>query len=91
MFSGLNLWILFDGSLFTHGINQNQFTLILMHVIIILFIEYKFSKQENCITELTKLHIVIRWIIYILLIFDVILFGVYGTGYTLNSFMYGGF
>lgn len=91
MFSSLSIWTLFDGSLYTHGVSQNYFILLFIHLAIILLIEHKFSKQENVINGIKDLHVIIRWFIYLILIFDVVLFGVYGSGYTLNSFMYGGF
>ena len=91
MLNNLNLWVLFDNSLYKCGINQNYFVLLFIHLIVIFFIENKFKKQEEVIDNLTNLHIGIRWAIYFILIFDIILFGVYGTGYNLSDFMYGGF
>ena len=76
MFSGLNLWVLFDGSIYKFGINQNFFILLLLHLIIIFIVEFNFKKEEEVVDGLLKLHIGIRWIIYIILIFDIILFGV---------------
>jgi len=91
MFSNASLWTLFDKSLFSYGISQNYFNILLIHVFISLLIELYFSKQEKVVNEIVNFHLIIRWIIYLILIFDILLFGVYGSGYSLSSFMYGGF
>lgn len=91
MFSNLNIHILFDGTLFTYGINQNMFNLLITQIIIIFIIEHKFCKKEDLINWITGTHIIIRWSIYLILFFSILLFGVYGNGYDITDFMYGGF
>ncbi len=91
MVSDVQLWKLFDGSLYTLGLNQNYWGLLIAHIGLLFASECFTQGQKDVITALTKRHIIIRWAIYIVLIFDVILFGVYGSGYSLSSFMYGGF
>lgn len=85
------LWVLFDGSLFEFGLSQNYFTLLMSHIVVLGLAELSTQKQEDLISGITRLHIGIRWVVYLALIFDVLLFGVYGKGYDMASFMYGGF
>lgn len=91
MFIKSNIWVLFDGSLYNNGISLNYFNLLLVHIFIIWLIERKFSKQEKVVSEVLNMHIILRWLIYWILIFDILLFGAYGSGYDLSGFMYGGF
>lgn len=91
MFSEAQLWTLFDGSLYNLGLPQNYWGLLIAHICALFAIELLSKEQTDVVVALTKQHIIIRWIVYFVLIFDVLLFGVYGSGYDLSSFLYGGF
>ena len=91
MLSDVQLWRLLDGSLYTFGLSQNYWGLLVAHICGLFAIELFSKSQKDAVTVLKKQHIILRWIIYIALIFDVVLFGVYGSGYDLSGFMYGGF
>ena len=80
-----------DGSFFELGVIEGYFIILLLHVIIFGIVELYTKNQDCAINIITNQHIVIRWGIYLILIFDVILFGVYGKGYDLSGFLYGGF
>ncbi len=91
MFMESHIWQLFDGSLYKFGLNQNYIVFLLLHIIILFAAELLTKSQEDVVSGICRQHIGIRWAVYILLIFDVLLFGVYGSGYDMASFMYGGF
>ena len=91
MFSEVEPWVLMDGSLFTHGISQNAFTVLVSNIVALIAVECRFKKQEDSVAALLNTHLILRWAIYIVLIFDVLLFGVYGRGYDIGGFLYGGF
>ena len=81
MFSNASLWALFDKSLFNCGISQNHFILLIIHIVIMLFIELYFSKQEKVVNEIVSFHLIIRWVIYLILIFDILLTNHYDITY----------
>lgn len=64
-------------------------------LIISIFIVFIFSilkeKKRNIREELSKKNIVIRWIIFYILIFSIIIFGAYGKGYVPVDPMYADF
>lgn len=91
MFTNFLPWELFDQTMFSLGVSQNAFTLILLHLIVWFAVEYFTKNQKEGIDALVRSHLIIRWAIYILLIFDVILFGVYGSQFDMSGFLYGGF
>lgn len=91
MFSQPDIWVLFDGSLYDFGLSQNYITLLAVHICLLFSVERHAAKQEDVVEGLARQHIFIRWTIYWALIFDLLLFGVYGSGYNPSSFLYGGF
>lgn len=91
MFASADLWVLFDGSVFTHGVSQNAFSILIVNLVFLFVVERKFPTSKESVTALTASHLIVRWFVYIVLIFNVLLFGVYGSGYDIAGFLYGGF
>ncbi len=92
MFNSLNIWTLFDKeALLNCGVSQNALIVVVINLLAIFAIELLSKKQENSVSALLNLHLILRWGCYILLIFDLLFFGVYGSGYDLSGFLYGGF
>ena len=91
MFMEAHVWQLFDGSLYKFGLNQNYIFFLFLHILVLFAVELLTKRQEDVVSGLCRQHIGVRWVVYLLLIFDVLLFGVYGSGYDMASFMYGGF
>lgn len=91
MFGEAQPWVLFDGSVFTHGVSQTAFNVLLVNIVLLFVAERKFPTSDSFVTALTNNHLIIRWFVYLVLIFNVLLFGVYGSGYDLSGFLYGGF
>ncbi len=82
---------IFSEDLYLAGLNQTVFTIIAINIIVIMFFDYVKSKDVNIMGDINTLHIGVRWALYLLLIFDVLLFGAYGSGYDAAGFLYGGF
>ncbi len=79
---------LFDGTLFTHGLPIYDF---ILGIIMILFLMWIESRNESGISFLEIIAgypIVIRWAIYLLALFAVLTFGMYGPGYNASAFVY---
>lgn len=91
MFTVSGLHTFFDGPLSAIGLNGTVLAVLLFNIIIWFAIEVFSKRQENVVNGVLNCHLFLRWGIYLLLIFNVILFGAYGPGYSLSSFMYGGF
>lgn len=91
MFTNFSPWELFDNTLFSFGVSQNAFTLIFLHLIAWLGFEHFTKTQKDGVCAVTDSHLIIRWTIYLALILDIILFGAYGSGFSMSGFLYGGF
>lgn len=79
--------VFFDGSLFDLMLGKKEFYMALFCVFMLLLIEYVSSKR-NLLEELRCKSIVVRWSVYYILIFIIIIFGVYGPGYNPTQFIY---
>ena len=92
MFELTNLYILFDGSLFSYGLNQNTLLIVLLNILLVFYVDYKHYRNTfGMRNNIQSLHILLRWSIYFLLIYDILLFGAYGVGISSTAFLYGGF
>ena len=92
MLSSIDVWKLFDGTLFSQGIDFAQFTVLVLNICFIVLIDWiKVKSQKNIEDYILESHVILRWCCYLILIFDVIFFGAYGSGYNAAGFLYGGY
>ena len=63
------------------GLDIKDYLIIFIALIVIFIISILKEKKINIREEISKKHIVIRWIIYYMLILSTIIFGAYGPGY----------
>ncbi len=89
-FSHWNPEIFFDGSLYKLGLSEKDFRLTLFCLLILLFVSV-LQEKESIRERLAKQNLVFRWIVLFVLIFSIVLFGMYGPGYDAQSFIYEGF
>lgn len=83
----------FESPLKIHNASFSRKDLIL--VIILLIKMKKISAQKEAgtdvIQKIEEEHLIYRWIVYYALIFSILIFGIYGEGYSTKDFIYGGF
>ena len=93
MFTVFNPWILFDGSLYTIGVSQKEWHVLVISLLFLLIIEIIQEKNQNIriSDSLVKSALPIRWIVPIIGIVVVMVFGAYGYGFSSSSFVYGAF
>ncbi len=91
IFTTFNPWILFDGSLYSLGLIQSEWE-ILLASLLVLFVVSKKQEQGIVLRDaFEKYNTAFRWIIYLTAIVVIWVFGTYGLGYNANDFIYGGF
>ena len=91
MLTNWNILEIISNSLFDGGVNFFYSLLLFIHIVILFTGEYYASKHKSMVHTIRELHVFIRWAIYLILIYDLLLFGVYGNGYDTSGFLYGGF
>ena len=87
----------FDLSLFNSevltsaGINMREWILCLVMVIIVLYMDHLKEKGIMIRESVSKKNIAVRWVLYLLLIMMILIFGKYGPGYEASNFIYGNY
>lgn len=80
-----------DGKLFTYGLDEKEMFLIFLCILVLLVVGILQESGMKIRETLAKQNIVFRWLIIMLLLLAVIIFGVYGPKYNASSFIYGQF
>ncbi len=84
-----DFWVLHDGSIFLHGLNQAQMLVLVSAVLILLaFDAVNYSKDQQIDEFLFGQNTWFRWLIIYILLFMVLAYGVYGPTYNAASFIY---
>ncbi len=91
IFSGAGLDALYDGSLFSQGLSQAEFFLCLLGIVLVWIVDVLQERGVSVRQWIADQNIAVRWIIYIGAVMMIIIFGVYGAGYSASGFAYGGF
>jgi Predicted membrane protein involved in D-alanine export len=89
-FTTFNPWIFFDDSLFLLGLDQKDFHLVIISFLVLLIVsllQRKYKLRE----ELEKQNVIFRVGIYVIAVFSVLYFGIYGPEYNASQFIYGQF
>lgn len=80
----------FDGSLYTIGLDRPNFILAVV-CILVLWSVAMLQERSSVRERIAGSNIVFRWMIYYIAIFAVLIFGIYGPGYDVASFIYMNF
>lgn len=87
MFSVFNPWILFDGTLFTLGMDGKDFVVAVIAIVILWFMDY--CRTKGSVRRwIGQQNLVFRWGLYYAAIFSILIFGIYGPGYDAVAFIY---
>lgn len=90
LFSSFNPWIFWDGSLYQLGLDYKDMCVAILSLLFV----YKVSvlQEKDSVRELiAKKNIVLRWTIYYIAFFSIIILGIYGAGYNASDFIYANF
>ncbi len=87
--STFNPWILFDGSLYNLGLDEKNFRVMLIALVVLGISGIMREQIKRPIREwLAEQNIVFRWGMLLLLVFSIAVFGMYGPGYNAQAFIY---
>ena len=88
---GLMLHSKASAALFSLGLKKADFVLLIVGAFIMLIVGVMQEFNINIRKELQKQNLIFKWLMYYIIIFSIIIFGIYGKGYDAASFIYGGF
>ncbi len=84
-------WVLFDGSLMTHGLDGKDFTVAVLGIVVMMIVDLWHERGMKIREKIASLSLPLRWTIYYASIVAVLILGIYGIGYDAKSFIYGAF
>lgn len=91
LFKHHKLWVLFDGSIFQHGLDEKDFFVVILGILMIIAVDVLHEKKESVRNIIAAQPILIRWSLYYIGFAAVIILGIYGAGFNPSDFIYGGF
>ncbi|MBQ3408698.1 MAG: MBOAT family protein [Clostridia bacterium] len=82
---------IYNGELLNLGIDIKDFAIVIIFTIIMFIISILKEKDFDIRAKIANRNIVLRWMIYLILIISVIIFGAYGVGYIPVDPMYANY
>lgn len=82
-----NPWVVFDGTLYKLGLDEYDFKLAIYLIIFLLIIQL-IQRRIIINNWIKNQHVFLRWSIYFIGIYSIIIFGYYGSGYEASQFIY---
>jgi D-alanyl-lipoteichoic acid acyltransferase DltB (MBOAT superfamily) len=89
--STFNPWILYDGTLMKIGLHRGDYYVLIVSISILIIAEIMQERGIYLRGKLAEQNLVFRWTVYLVGIFSVLIFGVYGLEYDATDFIYRGF
>ena len=86
-----NITFLTNGTLLKTGLNDANWVILALFVVLLFYIDSKHEKGISFRTVLARQPLVFRWAIYIIAVLSILIFGIYGPEYDAASFIYGNF
>ena len=91
MFRVHNMWIFTNDALLMLGLDWKEWIVLLISIVILLAVSLKQEKGLSFSEAIYRQPIGVRWMLYLVVIFAIMTYGVYGVGYDSQAFIYGGF
>jgi len=88
IFTVKNIGVLFDGSLYQLGLDQRNFWLMIICIILLLIVDICHNKGYHIREWIAKQNLWFRWLLYIVLLETILVFGIWGVGYDKSAFIY---
>lgn len=86
-----HIGFLFSSRKYDCGLNIQNFRLAIIAIGILWAVDFAHEKNVKIRDFIASRPILIRWFIYYIAIFSIIIFGIYGPGYDASNFVYGWF
>lgn len=88
MFLEFNPWLFFDGGFYQLGLDQKNFLVMLFGLLVVFVVGLCKYNNIDLQEWLSKQGLWFRWSVYIVGIILVVIYGVYGSGYDAEQFIY---
>ena len=88
IFTEFDPWVLTDGTLLELGLHTSDFFVLLVSGAILLAVSIQKNKSVDLRNNILSCNAAVRWVIYYVILFSILIFGVYGPGYSSSQFIY---
>ncbi len=89
IFTQVDIWSIFNGSIYTLGLERPEFHILLLAVVALFLVDLqKYKKNKRLDEALEGEMLGFRWLVLLLLLFAVVVFGAYGTAFDAQEFIY---
>ena len=85
-----NPWIILDGSIFKLGLDSLDFLIAIIGIVVVITVDIM-QRKRSLRVQLSKQNIMFRWVIYLVAVVVILVFGMYGPGYSMQQFIYSQF
>ena len=88
MFSGFNPWVLLDGTLLTLGMGREQWFVLTIAILLLWVVDLCHSRGISLRSFTEKQNTPVRWVVYLLAVVVLAVFGTYGPQFDAAQFIY---
>lgn len=87
IFTQFDAWNLFDGTLYKIGLDRPDMHLAFLCIALLAWVSH-LQEKESVRDMIARQQIVVRWAIYYMAFFTILIFGIYGMSYDASAFVY---
>jgi len=88
IFTGFAPWSLYNGGLVSMGLDMANLCVLVAAVLFQFAISLNDNRSVSFFDKVEGMHLLARWPIYLVLLFAVLVFGIYGPGFEQSQFIY---
>lgn len=91
MFTVENISMLFNGKLYNIGFETADFIVLIIGIVMMFVVGLLQEKGYHLREKISKQNLIFRWSLCYIIIFAIMILGIYGPGYKVSDFIYGQF
>lgn len=91
MFRVRNVWIFTNDALLALGLDWKEWVVLAGSILILFVVSIRQEQGTAFSNVIFRQPLYVRWVLYLIAIFGIMTYGVYGMGYDSQAFIYGGF
>ena len=89
IFTKWDPWSLFNGEIYSLGLDRPEFNILLVSVVLLLLVDFlRYFKKQSITDFLSQQCIWFRWLVIMGLIGAIIIYGIYGIQFDSSQFIY---
>ena len=87
-FSWRQIHVLFDGTLSNYGLDRKNIRLMYLGILLLIAVDILHERKVKLRETVCRQDVVTRFVIYLLAVFAIVIFGIYGPEFSSSSFIY---